>query len=334
MENNLEQDFIIIGAKKVPIQNVELLVADLSFYPENPRVYSALNSDGSVPSQEDIYEHMSRLDHVRELRDDIERNGGLMEAIIVRDGDLVVLEGNSRLAAYKMLLEKDPLKWGKIKCKLIPSEIDDASIFKLIGQYHIKGKKPWEPYEQANYLYRRCQETKTPIEYIAEELNIKKNDAKKMVDAVAIMKENNESDTKKFSYYYEYIKDSNIKKFRDTNPDLDTSVIKSIKNGDIKRAEDIRLIGKVAGVNDKQSKKLMRQIADGDVSIYDAYEAINDTGKLKSSLSKLREFRKTIAEDKFRKGFGTNPNVAEIKFEIKQIRKRLDDLMEVIDDGK
>ena len=112
-------DFITIGKQKIPVINCELDQADLKFYPENPRVYSALNSDGSIPSQEDIEEHMTKQDHVRELRDDIEKNGGLMEPIYVRDGEFVVLEGNSRLAAYRLLAEKDPIQWCKIKCYLL-----------------------------------------------------------------------------------------------------------------------------------------------------------------------------------------------------------------------
>ena len=197
MENENMKDFIMIGKQKIMVINTELNQADLRFYPENPRVYSALNSDGTAPSQEDIEEHMKRLDHVRELRDDIEANGGLMEEIIVRDGDFVVLEGNSRLAAYRLLCETQPVKWGKIKCKVLPNNIDEELIFRLIGQYHIKGKKPWDAYEQASYLYRRTVHSKIPVEVIAEELNIQKATAVNMIAAVKMMHDHSEVDTRK-----------------------------------------------------------------------------------------------------------------------------------------
>jgi hypothetical protein len=45
---------------------------------------------------------LTRAEHVRDgLVKSIKHNGGLIEAILVRKG--VVLEGNSRLAAYRIL---------------------------------------------------------------------------------------------------------------------------------------------------------------------------------------------------------------------------------------
>ena len=324
MSNMVANDYIMIGNKKILTQSCELNQADLKFFPENPRVYSALNSDGSSPSQEDIEEHMKSLDHVRDLRDNIEKNGGLMEPIIVRDGDFVVLEGNSRLAAYRLLCEKDAITWGKIKCNLLPSDIPDDLVFKLIGQFHIKGKKPWDPYEQASYLYRRAEETKTPIASIAEELNIKAADAQKMVDAVKLMKEYGEYDNHKYSYYLEYVKDPSIKKYRETNPDIDGTIIEEIKKGAIERAEDIRMLGKVAKVGDKQSKKLMKEVAEGKTNIYDAYEAMDENGKLESSLSKLKAFRSYINTDNFEKNMRSNENTyKQGLYEIRKIIQRL-----------
>ena len=327
MSETVANDYIMIGNKKIPTQSCELNQADLLFFPENPRVYSALNSDGTSPSQEDIEEHMKSLDHVRDLRDDIEKNGGLMEPIIVRDGDFVVLEGNSRLAAYRLLCEKDAVKWGKIKCNLLPADIPDDLVFKLIGQFHIKGKKPWDPYEQASYLFRRANETKTPIASIAEELNIKSADAQKMVEAVKLMKEHGEYDNHKYSYYLEYVKDPSIKKYRETNPDIDETVISEIKKGNIARAEDIRLLGKVAKVGDKQSKKLMKEVSEGQITIYDAHEAMEENGKLESCLSKLKNFRKYINNDNFEKSMRCNENTyKQGLYEIKKIIQRLTNL--------
>lgn len=328
MSETITNDYITIGGEKIFTKTCELNQADLKFYPENPRVYSALNSDGSVPSQEDIEEHMMQLDHVRDLRDDIAKNGGLMEAIIVRDGDFVVLEGNSRLAAYRLLCQIDAVKWAKIKCNVLPADISEHLIFKLIGQFHLKGKKPWDAYEQASYLYRRHQQTKTPIAIIAQELNIIPSQAQKMIDAVELMKLHSESDNHKYSYYFEYVKDGGIKKFRDTDPDLDATVISAIKSGEIERAEDMRLLGKVAKVGDKQSKRLMKQVSAGNISIYQAHATLDDEGKLESSVTKLKAFKKYVNNDSFEKNVRSGEKVfKEAKFEIEQIKKRLERLL-------
>ena len=53
-------DTLTIGKEKIPVKLMEMNQIDLLFYPENPRVYSTLNSDGAIPSQEDIEEHMKK----------------------------------------------------------------------------------------------------------------------------------------------------------------------------------------------------------------------------------------------------------------------------------
>ena len=55
-------DTLTIGRTKIAVKLMELNQADLNFYPDNPRVYTALNSDGTTPSQEDIEEHMKFSD--------------------------------------------------------------------------------------------------------------------------------------------------------------------------------------------------------------------------------------------------------------------------------
>lgn len=327
MSETTINDFITIGKQKIPVVNCELNQADLRFYPENPRVYSALNSDGTTPSQEDIEEHMKKQDHVRELRDDIEANGGLMEPIYVRDGDFVVLEGNSRLAAYRMLAEKNAVQWCKIKCYLLPENISDDLVFKLIGQFHIKGKKPWDAYEQASYLYRRFKETKTPVDIIAAELNIKPADAKKMIEAVELMKSHEEPDNHKYSYYFEYVKDSSIRKYRQTDPNIDETIITSIQKGEIKRAEDVRLLGQVAKVGDKQSKKLMKVVIEGKKTIYEAHDELDEVGKFEASVSKLKTFREYINGDTFYNNITSSEEVhKQAMFEIKKIISRLEQI--------
>ena len=326
MSEEIRMDTLTIGKTKITVKIMELNQADLNFYSENPRVYSSLNSDGTVPSQEDIEEHMKKMDHVRDLANDIKQNGGLMEEIIVRDKDFVVLEGNSRLAAYRILCEQDAITWAKMKCKVLPYDIKEDLIFKLIGQFHIKGKKPWEAYEQASYLYRRTQQTKMHIDMIADELGIKKNDAKNMIEAVKLMQKRGEPDTHKYSYYYEYVKDPNIRKYRDTT-DIDDKVCEQISKGEIEEAKDIRKLGKVAKVNDKQSKRLMKEYISGDVSLYDAHDAMDDNGKLEPAVTKLKSFRNYINADSFEKNVRSSEETYKnSKYEIGQIIKRLTQL--------
>jgi hypothetical protein len=104
-------DSLLILGTKVPTTTQMLPQRNLRFFVDNPRVYSVVRANGKEPSQEEIEQQLGALEHVRELREDIKRNSGLIEALIVRDGTLEVLEGNSRLAAYRQLVTKDAFKW-------------------------------------------------------------------------------------------------------------------------------------------------------------------------------------------------------------------------------
>lgn len=323
----MAKENLTIGKKDYEVEICELNQADLKFYTENPRVYSVLNIGGEEPSQIEIEEHMCNLDHVKQLRLSIESNGGLIDPLIVRDGDYMVLEGNSRLAAYRLLCRTDAITWGKVKCKILPADIDDASIFALLGQYHIIGRKDWDPFEQANYLFRRHQQTRLPVEYMAQELGLSKQKAKNMIEVIKFMIENDDLNKRHWSHYEEYLKNGGIKKYRETNPDIDETIVEAIKTETIKEAADMRKLGEIAKVGDKQSKKVMQKIAEGEIDLYEGYEEVQDAGKLDDVVKKLKSFRQYINDDTIEKQIkGSEEIYKQAQFEIKKIMKRLQDL--------
>ena len=165
---------------KIKIQNEliefkekELKVDDLLFWEENPRVYSILrmHTGGEEPTQKEIEDIMiQKCANVKELRSSIKANGGLTHPIFVRKN--VVIEGNSRLAAYRLLCRSDKLTWAKIRCNVLPDDISDDLVFALIGSIHINGVTEWTPFEQAGYLFRHLQKSKKPIEAICKECGL------------------------------------------------------------------------------------------------------------------------------------------------------------------
>ena len=323
----MAKENLTIGKKDYEVEICELNQADLKFYTENPRVYSVLNIGGEEPSQAEIEEHMCNLDHVKQLRLSIESNGGLIDPLIVRDGDYTVLEGNSRLAAYRLLCRTDAITWGKVKCKVLPADIDDAAIFALLGQYHIIGRKDWDPFEQANYLFRRHQQTRLPVEYMAQELGISKQKAKNMIEVIRFMIENDDLNKRHWSHYEEYLKNGGIKKYRETNPDIDETIVEAIKTETIREAADMRKLGEIAKVGDKQSKKVMQKIAEGEIDLYEGYEEVQDAGKLDDVVKKLKTFRQYINDNTIEKQIkGSEEIYKQAQFEIKKIIKRLQDL--------
>ena len=321
---------LIIGKKSFTVEDTELEQSKLQFYIDNPRVYSALRNVTDEPSQSEIEKLMTQMDHVKQLKLSIDSNGGLIDPLIVRDGDFVVLEGNSRLAAYRLLCKSDPIKWGMVKCKVLPKDIDDSAIFTLLGQYHIVGRKDWSPYEQAGYLYRRQRDTKLPIEAMSRELGITKGDASKYVEVYQFMIDQNDLEPSRWSYYEELIKNRAIKIAAKSNPQIVDTVVAKIKKGEISQASDIRKVGTIVGASSKSrsAKSVASQYLKGEVSLNEAVESLKDSGDLDEVFQRLSKFKEFINDREIDKKIRLSAPDAMEKtlYEIDRIITRLESI--------
>ncbi|MBR4148359.1 MAG: ParB N-terminal domain-containing protein [Bacteroidales bacterium] len=318
------EDYIDISGTRINVRIEELPVLELRFYEENPRVYTILRTNGGTPSQEEIEEHMLSMEHVKVLRQSIKKVG-LIDPLIVRDGDFVVLEGNSRLAAYRKLVKEDPVKWGKVKCKILPRDIEQSTILTILGQYHIVGRKDWSPFEQAGFLVRGLEATKVKIEDFARSLGLSTTNAKKYIEVYGYMKEQNDLNPMRWSYYEEFLKNRAIKNVVKDNPELEEKVVEDIKTGKIHEASDIRKLGDIVKSKSKAGKKALAQYREGKVSLEKAYESVKESGVLDEDLQRIRRFKEFIndpdLEDKFDDINDDLKN--KINFEINAIMKRL-----------
>lgn len=316
---------LMIGKREYEVKDCELNQTELSFYVDNPRVYSVLRSfDGGAPSQEEIEKHMTSLDHVKQLKLSIKENGGLIDPLIVRDGDFAVLEGNSRLAAYRLLVKTDPVKWGKVRCKVLPRDIDDSAIFTLLGQYHIVGRKDWNPYEQAGYLYRRKRDTKIPVEDIAKELGIAKGVAQSYIKVFEYMLKVGDVNQDRWSYYEEFLKNGNIQKEVAKDPEFEEKIVTQIKSGEIVAAADVRKIGKIAKSKTKKAKKVFQQYKEGKKDLYSAFSELDESGDFDKVLQKVSDFRDLIIDDSFVDKINDSQKKADIIFQLKKIKQKID----------
>jgi len=323
------EDSLTINGKEIPVEVGFCSQEKLKFWQENPRVYSIICAGEKNISQEEIQERLSEKEHVKLLVQSIKANGGLTDPIIVRGGDFVVLEGNSRLAAYRILFSSDPIKWGKIKCKILPKEINDSLVFMLLGEYHIIGRKDWQPYEQAGYLYRRYKLQKVPLDDIQKELGIKKSEIEHLVEVYSFMLEHDDTDVNRWSYYEEYIKSNYIKKVREEYSKFDELIVKKIKNGEISRAIDIRekLIPIV-----KASHKTVKNFATGKVNFETSYERAILGGAGNLILERLHRFREWLASSEIEEEISENDDQIfdKCNFELMKIYKRIHDILHKI----
>lgn len=307
-----------IGKEQVKVVETELKQSDLLFYPENPRVYNALHGIvGENPSQEEIQKHMQSLDSVKLLKLSIEANGGLLEPIIVRKN--IVLEGNSRLAAYRLLAKIDPIKWGTIKANVMPDDTPEELVVALLGTIHIIGKTPWTPFEQAGYLTRAINRTRKPIDALANELGMQKSMAQSFIRVYQTMVENDDAEPHKWSYYFELDKRNDIKNADENNPSLNLipTILERIKDDKIEKAADLRDIGKLVKARGETAEQALEEYLNDEITLKDAVELAKEDTKLASLLSKADTFLNFVKKE--RENIKQNKTDVSLNYTIKQI---------------
>jgi hypothetical protein len=312
------EDSLTIANQEIVVRCGHMRQTQLQFYTENPRVYSILNGEEEA-SQAEIERRLSSVDHVKALVQSIKANGGLTDPVLVRDGDFVVLEGNSRLAAYRVLAKGDPIKWGKIKVKLLPSDVSDDVVFALLGEYHIIGRKDWAPYEQAGYLWRRCKVHGVDASRIASEMGLSAKLVSHLIMVYSYMREHGDNDVSRWSYYDELLKSQYIRRARRTEPTFDKVIVQKIKSGEIPRAVDVR--EKVTAICRAGGKTLATFIGTKG-SLERCYERAVSRGATNEWVKRLKKFRDHICDPDTRDDFHemSEDHLKKCIYELKKIR--------------
>lgn len=318
---------ILIDGKSIEAVEKDILQSTLDFYHENPRIKSIIESEfGDHPTQEQIESKMRTLDNVKELKRSIIANGGLLEPIIVRDN--VALEGNCRLAAYRLLNDNDPIKWSHIRAIQLPSSVTEDQIFSMLGTMHIIGKTPWSPFEQASYLKRKLTVSRKSIDAIADELGMTRSAAKLDISTLDLMAENDDMAPSKWSYYHELKKNSAITKANENYPqyDITETIIENIKNGNYSDAREIRKVGKVMGATGETAHDAIVGYISGELSLDESLELVESTSKIENIKSKIKAFTATIIKEQEFVRENISSDVS-LQFQIKNLRQQLSNIL-------
>ena len=232
MTDTTQAETMMIGNKAIPIKMAEIDIFDLDYYPENPRINYVLSKLGDALDQKTIEESLWKLDSTKELAEDIRKNGGLIEEVLVMGNQ--VIEGNSRLCAYRHLYKSTPEeqknKWKKIRAKIILTQIGSKDLFLLLGKLHIKGKTQWDPYEKASYIYKMMEENGMTTDEVGQIVGMSPSSIKTQIKAYELMKNgylpklsrlaDEKTELKKFSIFEEYFKSSDLQNLARENPDI------------------------------------------------------------------------------------------------------------------
>lgn len=188
--------------RQVPIEQ-------LRFDLHTPRLVGA----ATAFTDESIIAWLYRSAELEELLQSISTNGYLdiepLVAVAAPDGDgLIVLEGNRRLAALRLLREPDLVRRIASSEKLtitIPGvgaavrpTLDRVMVYQVasredarpfIGFKHIKGPAKWDAYTKARFVADWYRETGVGIEHIANALGDRHGTIRRMVAAISVLEQ-------------------------------------------------------------------------------------------------------------------------------------------------
>ena len=286
-----DDNSITILGETVPASRERKNIDELHFLPDNPRVYAAIREMPDFPDltseekQVRIYECMLEEPSVKNLIPEIKRDKGLQEPIIVRWDTQQVIEGNSRLAAYRKLRDEAPEEeqWAEISC-LVVSKLTDEQQTRLLGQAHLHGKTEWSPYAKALYCFRWIKELERDAPELKRVSGISLAEIEKSVEVIQFMKGNCDNILSNFSYYDVLVRNKKIASEIQDNDKLRDTVLSAIKDKDRKfTAQEMRQ--RLPAIIDKP--RILRKFEQGEVTLEEAF----DRAKISGIQKKLKNIR-------------------------------------------
>ena len=174
----------------IPLDQIEL-------DKENPRIKKFLEMYGDNPTPMQFYLALGAAsgdedDHsatFQKLKASIQTNKGIVQPIIVnrRNGTLVCVEGNTRVALYRQFREdKVPGPWDTIP-GLVYEDMEDEEMDAVRLQVHLVGTRPWDPYSKAKYLTYLRKVKNMPLTWIVEFCGGRTKEVVESIDAFADM---------------------------------------------------------------------------------------------------------------------------------------------------
>lgn len=200
-----EKSITILG-DVIPANDERINIQRLKFLHDNPRVYLGTHGqpdfERKTPDeqQEEIFQALRKEPSVKSLLKDLRHHGGLMEPILVRVDTMAVIEGNSRLAAYRVLHDQtNDERWAEIDCVTVSCLREDQQAAYL-SQVHVKGKTKWSAYEKANFAFIHKRKGNS-FRAMADQFGESEATLRTRVKVIETMRKHQDDERSNFSYY-------------------------------------------------------------------------------------------------------------------------------------
>ncbi|NOX57133.1 MAG: ParB N-terminal domain-containing protein [Planctomycetes bacterium] len=171
-------------------------VEKLDFDRRNPRLWGIRQED--MATEEDMLRVLWREMAVDEIAMSIIAAGRFFQheplfAVEADNGRFTVIEGNRRLAAVRLLLDRNlRTAVGATSLPEISQELRDhlrelpvgittrLDAWQYIGFKHVNGPRPWDAYSKAVYVARLHDEERIPLEEIASQIGDRHSTVKRL----------------------------------------------------------------------------------------------------------------------------------------------------------
>lgn len=289
------------------ISNVD--IHTIEYYPANPRINYIISKFPPKDINQNLIEmELLKLESTMDRIRDIEENKGMIDEVYILKNQVV--EGNTRLCAYRRLYQKynKDNRWKFIKAKVLQDDVSEEELFYILGIFHIRGKKEWDAYEKAAYINKMINTLKKTPEEICKQLGMQKKTLEASLQAYKVMskkylsslKNNNEinstkDDLKKFSYFDAFFHQKELVQRSQDTPGFVDLFVQWVKEDRLKNAQSVRELPKI--LSNKKACKAFNESAPEE-ALEDAKQILYEhkPEKVDRFYKKIREFRDLLRD--------------------------------------
>ena len=303
---NPEPNTTPICGRAVPYSEDVIDIDELRFWEANPRVYAAVRGlpewtdADSVRRQQLIAERMEKQESTRSVLEGLKLHGGQQEPLIVDVRGNVVIEGNSRLAALRILACESAAHWGAAICRCY-NDLSDEERIALLAEMHVTGKKEWTAYAKAATYWRQHHELKWDIATIARLNRTTPQKVKTELATVDLMASEDELNEHKYSWYNVLTSNRAINEVFEDRAEFRERVLSVVREAGPEASEPV---GRASPAFRDALKTLvkkdrpLRQFCSGRKTLQDAAEEAR-MSSLSAKLRKVRDLLQSIDRTDF-----------------------------------
>jgi hypothetical protein len=306
---------ITVLGKTISYEIKDVNIDDIQYYTENPRInYIISKYSKNVITQELIQNELLKLDSTKERIKDLEENKGLIDEVYVLRNQVV--EGNTRLCAFRRLSQKYPedKRWKTIKARILQNDVTEEQLFYILGIFHIRGKTEWDAYEKAAYIYKMIEVLKKSPEEIKKQFHMQQSNLEASLRAYKAMSEKflskNENDKenidkrnddlKKYSYFDAFYHQKDLVERSEGTPEFVNTFVSWVREDRFKNAQGVRDLPKI--LNNRRSQRAFCN-NEPETAFDDAIQILyqDKPGKIDKFYKKFEEFAEFIGNAEINK---------------------------------